>query len=204
MVTITTRVVYDRVAPTHERSAGLCQQRDRRRIAFRRIGLPVAMERNAELGIMQSIFRACLERSYFGCEPPYHQLDHGDSDPGFGRFGQGVEVLTQSTRAVEPTEGAFDDPAPLQDPKSLALPRPFHDRKGTLQNSGYPFNQLAGITSVCPDELQPRKREINLVSACLAPLRSWIPAEWTITMRSRPRTSTTMWRLRPKVRLPPS
>ena len=41
--------------------------------------------------------------------------------------------------------------------KSLALPRPFHDRKGTLQNSGYPFNQLAGITSVCPDELQPRK-----------------------------------------------
>ena len=55
-------------------------------------------------------------------------MDHGDSDPRFGGFGQGFEVLTQSARAVEPTEGAFDDPAPLQDPKSLPLPRPFHDR----------------------------------------------------------------------------
>ena len=103
------------------------------------------------------MLRACLERSYFACEPPDHQLDHGDSDPRFGRFGQGVEVLTQSARAVEPAEGAFDDPAPLQDPKFLALPRPFHDRKGALQNSGYPINQLAGVTPVCPNELQPRK-----------------------------------------------
>src|SRR5271165_6143595 len=103
------------------------------------------------------LVRACLERSYFACEPPDHQLDHGDSDPRFGRFGQGVEVLTQSARAVEPAEGAFDDPAPLQDPKFLALPRPFHDRKGALQNSGYPINQLAGVTPVCPNELQPRK-----------------------------------------------
>src|SRR5271166_3255814 len=92
---------------------------------------------------LRPLLRACLERSYFACEPPDHQLDHGDSDPRFGRFGQGVEVLTQSARAVEPAEGAFDDPAPLQDPKFLALPRPFHDRKGALQNSGYPINQLA-------------------------------------------------------------
>src|ERR1700736_5165634 len=82
------------------------------------------------------------------CEPPYHQLDQGDSDPRFGRFGQCVEVLTQSVRAVEPAEGAFDDPAPLQDPKFLALPRPFHDRKGALQNSGYTINKLAGVTHV--------------------------------------------------------
>jgi hypothetical protein len=101
--------------------------------------------------------RACLERSYFACEPPDHQLDHGDSDPRFGRFGQGVEVLTQSARAVEPAEGAFDDPAPLQDPKFLALRRPFHDRKGALQNSGYPINQLAGVTPDWPNKLQPRK-----------------------------------------------
>jgi hypothetical protein len=57
---------------------------------------------------------------------------------------------------LDDVEGAFDDPAPLQDPKSLALPRPFHDRKGTLRNSGYPFNQLAVVTSVSPDEFQPR------------------------------------------------
>ena len=132
-----------------------------------------------------SNFKACLGRAYFGCEPLDHQLDHGDSDPRFGRFGQGVEVLTQSARAVEPNEGAFDDPAPLQDPKSLALPRPFHDRKGALQNSGYPINQLAGVTPVAQTSFSPGKQEINLVSTCLAPLRSWIPAEWTITIRSR-------------------
>ena len=30
---------------------------------------------------------------------------------------------------------------------------PFHDRKATMQNSGYPINQLPGVTPVCPDEL---------------------------------------------------
>jgi hypothetical protein len=50
--------------------------------------------------------------------------------------------------------------------------------KGTLQNSGYPFNQFAAVTLVCPDQLQPGKQEINLVSTCSAPSRSWIPAEF--------------------------
>jgi hypothetical protein len=36
---------------------------------------------------ISNILRACLESSRFGCEPSGHQLDHGDSDPRFGRFG---------------------------------------------------------------------------------------------------------------------
>ena len=35
--------------------------------------------------------------------------------------GKASEVLTQSARAVEPSEGAFDDPAPVQDPSWQTL-----------------------------------------------------------------------------------
>ena len=38
----------------------------------------------------------------------------------------------------------------------------------------------------------------------LAPRQSWIPAEWTTTASSRPRVSTTIWRLRPLTFLPAS
>jgi hypothetical protein len=50
------------------------------------VTVPVGLRRKRSL-------RACLERSIIGCEPPYHQLDHGDSNPRFGGFGQGLEVL---------------------------------------------------------------------------------------------------------------
>ena len=94
-----------------------------------------------------------------------------------GGRGQGYEVLTQSARALEPTEGAFDDPAPQQHSKSLRLARPFHDRKGPMQNRGYPINQVPGVTPSAQTSFSPGKLEINLVRTCLAPLRSWIPAE---------------------------
>jgi hypothetical protein len=70
---------------------------------------------------------------------------------------------------VSVVSGKFDDPAPLQHSKSLRLARPFHDRKGTMQNSGYPSNQLPGVTPVCQDELQPRKARDQPLRTCLAP-----------------------------------
>ena len=57
--------------------------------------------------------RACLKRSHFSCKTPYHQLNHSDSDPRLGRFGQGLKVFTEPPRAIEPAKRAFDDPTPL-------------------------------------------------------------------------------------------
>src|SRR5262252_6812417 len=50
----------------------------------------------------------------------------------------------------------------------------------------------------------PGKRVTRVLSTSLAPSRSWLPAACTITTRSSPRTSTTMGRVRPRIRLPPS
>ena len=69
--------------------------------------------------------RACLKRSCSGCEPPHHQVDHGDPDPGLGRLRQGLEVFTQPPRAIEPAECALHDPAPLQHLKALGVPGRF-------------------------------------------------------------------------------
>jgi hypothetical protein len=65
--------------------------------------------------------RACLKRSCPGCETPHHQVDHGNPDPRLGRLRQGFEVFTQSPLAIEPAEGTLDDPAPLQDLKTLGM-----------------------------------------------------------------------------------
>ena len=98
--------------------------------------------------------RACLKRSRSGGEPPHHQVDHGDSDPCRGGLRQGFEVFPQPPRAIEPAEGAFDDPAPLHDPKTSGEPRAFHNDEGPLQHRRNPGDQLAGVPPVGPDELQ--------------------------------------------------
>ena len=39
--------------------------------------------------------RACLKRSYSGCQTPHHQLNHGDPDPCLSRLWQRLEIFTQ-------------------------------------------------------------------------------------------------------------
>src|ERR671923_182341 len=87
--------------------------------------------------------RACLKRSRLGCETPHHQMDHGDPDPRLGGCGQGLEVFAQPPCAIEPAEGAFDDPAPLHHLKTLGVPRAFHDHKGPSQHRRDPRDELA-------------------------------------------------------------
>ena len=101
--------------------------------------------------------RACLKRSRSGCETSHHQVDHGDSDPRLGRLRQGFEVFTQPSRAIEPAEGTFNNPAPLQALKALSVPRAFHNHEGPLEHRRDPCNKLAGVAAIGPDQLQSRK-----------------------------------------------
>ena len=101
--------------------------------------------------------RACLKRSRSGCETPHHQVNHGNSDPRLRGLRQRLEVFTQPSRAIEPAEGAFDNPAPLHHMKALGVPRAFHNHEGPLQHGRDPCDQLAGVAAIGPDELQPRE-----------------------------------------------
>src|SRR5439155_25932703 len=82
--------------------------------------------------VVATFLRACLKRSRSGCEPPHHQVDHGNPDPRLSRLRQGFEVFTQPPRAIEPAERALHNPTPLQHPKALGAPRAFHDHQTPL------------------------------------------------------------------------
>ena len=84
-------------------------------------------------------------------------MNHGDSDPRLGGFRQGLKVFTQPTRAIEPAERAFDDPAPLQHLKALGVPRTFHDHEGPLQHRRDPCDELPSVAAIGPDQLQSRE-----------------------------------------------
>src|SRR4029434_4023933 len=103
------------------------------------------------------VLRACLKRSRSRCEPPHHQVDHGDSDPRLRGLRQGLKVFTEPPRAIEPAEGTFHDPAPLHDLKSLGVPRAFHNDEGPLQHRRDPRDELAGVPPIGPDQCQSRK-----------------------------------------------
>ena len=100
--------------------------------------------------------RACLKRSRSRCETPHHQVDPGDSDPRLRGLRQDLTVFTEPPRAIEPAEGAFDDPAPLHDLKSLGVLGAFHNHEGSLQDRRHPRDQLAGLPPIGPDQFQSR------------------------------------------------
>ena len=101
--------------------------------------------------------RACLKRSRSRRETPHHQLNHSDSDPRLGGLRQGLKVFTQSPRAIEPAERAFNYPAPLYDLKALGVPGTFHDHQGPLERRRHPRDELAGVPAIGPDQLQSRE-----------------------------------------------
>ena len=84
-------------------------------------------------------------------------MDHGDSDPRLRGLRQGLKVFTEPPRAIEPAEGAFHDPAPLHDLKSLGVPGAFHNHEGSLQDRRHPRDELAGVPPIGPDQFQSRK-----------------------------------------------
>jgi hypothetical protein len=101
--------------------------------------------------------RACLKRSRSGCETPHHQVDHGNSDPCLSGFRQGFEICTEPPRAIEPAEGAFHNPAPLQDLKTFSVPRTFHDHESPSPARRDPRNELARIPPIRPEQLESRE-----------------------------------------------
>ena len=58
---------------------------------------------------------------------------------------------------MEPADGAFHDPAPLHDLKSLGVPRAFHNDEGPLQHRRDPRDELAGVPPIGPDQCQSRQ-----------------------------------------------
>ena len=62
-------------------------------------------------------------------------LNACDEEPGLGRCDQGLEVFGQASIAIEPGEGAFDDPSARQNVEALGIAWAFDDLEGPSTDS---------------------------------------------------------------------
>lgn len=53
------------------------------------------------------------------CESAHEELDAGEEEPGFGAGDGGFGVLGEAAIAIEPSQGALDDPAARQHLEAL-------------------------------------------------------------------------------------
>src|SRR6185312_11520161 len=78
--------------------------------------------------------------------------DHGPADHGFVVGGKGFVVAGAAAVPGDPCEGPLDDPASWQNNESGHVVGPFDDLHGHMQGVACPFEELAGVAAVSPDE----------------------------------------------------
>src|SRR5512134_463923 len=113
------------------------------------------------------ILRVCPEICSLNrvlCNSAHHDADHGDLDEGEVGSDAVFDVFGEASAAVEPTEGAFDDPALRQDDEALGSVRSFDDLQrcaGGLADGACRVGALIG--AVGDDALQEREQPADLL-----------------------------------------
>ena len=99
-----------------------------------------------------------------------HQVDHRDSDHGLAALGQHLVVLAVPAVSTQPGKGALHDPPLGQHLEPGDVVAAFDDlQKPTAQLRG-PVDQLARITAVGPNPLQPREQTGEFAQDQLGPV----------------------------------
>ena len=84
-------------------------------------------------------------------QAPGHERDHGDGGHGFVGIGASFVVADQAAAAVQPAQGAFDDPTAWQDHEALHVVGALDDRDRQPDDLGRPDHQSAAVPAVRPD-----------------------------------------------------
>ena len=90
-------------------------------------------------------------------------MNHSYVYPGLGCLGQSFVVLAQPTAASQPCQCSFDDPSSWQHLEMMAVSRTPHNLQYPARCGQHPINQLTGVTSVRPYQLQVRKPSYQLI-----------------------------------------
>src|SRR5664279_1135647 len=85
-----------------------------------------------------------------------HDLDRGDHDHGFTRLREVFVIFAMATIAANPSKSSLHDPSPRQDLKFMKISLSFDNFQQPATTQFYPFDQLAGVSAVRPNQLQPR------------------------------------------------
>lgn len=89
-----------------------------------------------------------------------HEADHGDVDDGLAGGRQVFVVLAETTMASEPAERTLNDPTPRKNLEAFDVVGSFdnlHSEPVALAQTADPFQKLASISTVCPDEPQSQE-----------------------------------------------
>ena len=92
----------------------------------------------------------------WSCHPPNHDSDGGEVNESFAAGRCPLIILAEPPPAVEPPEDAFDHPATGENLEAMKLGALDHFQRPAT-HPAHPFDQLAGIAAVGPD--QPEARE---------------------------------------------
>ena len=94
------------------------------------------------------------------CEPSDHDVYHRHIDHRLAGFGSIFVVLTQSSLVAKPGKSPFDNPSSGQDLESRRCA--MNNFENPMANAFDPFDQLATVTTIGPDQLQPRQPPLQM------------------------------------------
>ena len=99
-----------------------------------------------------------------------HQVDHRDSDHRLAAVGQHLVVFAVPAVSAQPRERPLHDPPLGQHLEPGQVVAAFDDFQEPATQLSGPFDQLAGIAPVGPDQLQPREQADEFVQDQLGPV----------------------------------
>lgn len=114
-------------------------------------------------------------------------------------LGKAFVVAHASSVSVFQASVRSNDPTARQDLEAGGVVAAFDDLHHDLVGGFGPGEEFAGVVAVGPGQLDATARAAIMASSGRAPSRSCTDAAVTSTHNSRPRVSTTMWRLRPLI-----
>ena len=88
-------------------------------------------------------------------------MSHGQIDHGLAALGERFVVLAQAAVSSEPREGSLDDPTLGQNHEPRHVVAALDDLQNPPAQFPRPFDQLARIAAIGPDQLQPAETALE-------------------------------------------
>ena len=102
--------------------------------------------------------RGCVTKPESGWSESFeHQVDHRYVNPGLAGFGQFLVVFAESSAPTQPGQCALHHPPAGQHLEVVAVRTAAHHLQQPTAGRPSPRDQLAGISAVSPDDLEPRE-----------------------------------------------